>query len=49
MLATERCIDFESGESASTYIDGTLVARGVGNGGSDMDTKYMTEDEDYGE
>jgi hypothetical protein len=49
MLATERCNDFESGDSPTVYIDGTLAAWGVGNGGSDMDTKYMTADEAYGE
>jgi len=39
----------ESDDSPTVYIDGTLAAWGVGNGGSDMDTKYMTEDEAYGE
>lgn len=49
MSATEQCTGFESGESASINIDGTLAARGVGNGGSDMDTIYMTADEEYGD
>jgi len=49
MLATERCTDFGSGKSASLYIDGTLAGWGVGNGGSGMDTTYMTEDEEHGD
>ena len=49
MLERERCTGFESGESASIYIDGTLAAWGVGNGGSGMDTTYMTGDEKHGD
>jgi hypothetical protein len=49
MLATEGYTGFGSGEYASIYIDGTLVAWGVGNGDSDMDTTYMTEDEEHGD
>jgi len=48
-LAAERYTGFESGESASIYIDGSLAAWGVGNGGSGMDTTYMTEDEEHGD